>query len=141
MGRLPAAAYDRYIKSERWKLMRRSRIQMTNDAHPPLLEGFVRCNHCERFVWSGGIDVHHRTYERLGFERLSDLAVLCRGCHAIEHGKEPPYWWQEAKRQGLSYVSSSFAGRHRPESGVKAAGEIACECLEVHDIAAEAPHD
>jgi hypothetical protein len=31
------------------------------------------------------LDVHHRTYERLGQERDSDLTVLCRGCHELFH--------------------------------------------------------
>ena len=33
------------------------------------------------------INVHHRTYERIGRERLSDLIVLCRDCHARYHRK------------------------------------------------------
>lgn len=33
------------------------------------------------------LNVHHRTYERLGRERLADLVVLCRECHATFHGK------------------------------------------------------
>lgn len=32
------------------------------------------------------LDVHHKTYERLGFELPEDLEVLCRDCHEIEHG-------------------------------------------------------
>lgn len=32
-------------------------------------------------------NVHHRTYERLGKERLGDLTVLCRKCHGLFHGK------------------------------------------------------
>ena len=31
------------------------------------------------------LDVHHRTYERLGNERVSDLTVLCRSCHSLFH--------------------------------------------------------
>lgn len=33
------------------------------------------------------LDVHHLTYVRLGRELESDLIVLCRYCHANEHGK------------------------------------------------------
>jgi hypothetical protein len=29
--------------------------------------------------------VHHRTYERVGFERQSDLIVLCHDCHRDFH--------------------------------------------------------
>lgn len=31
------------------------------------------------------IDVHHRTYERLGHELLTDCIALCRECHALFH--------------------------------------------------------
>lgn len=31
------------------------------------------------------LEVHHRTYERLGRERLADLTVLCDPCHERYH--------------------------------------------------------
>lgn len=31
------------------------------------------------------VDVHHRTYERLGHESLNDCVVLCRQCHDLFH--------------------------------------------------------
>ena len=30
-------------------------------------------------------DVHHRTYERIGKERLDDLQALCGKCHKQQH--------------------------------------------------------
>ncbi len=45
-----------------------------------------RCQAC------GGaerLEVHHLTYERLGYERLTDLMVLCHACHAEAHGQIP----------------------------------------------------
>jgi 5-methylcytosine-specific restriction endonuclease McrA len=42
---------------------------------------------CARCGWTGKLDLHHRTYERLGRERLTDLEPLCRHCHDREHGK------------------------------------------------------
>jgi restriction endonuclease Mrr len=32
------------------------------------------------------LEVHHRTYERLGAELVSDLVVLCHPCHQLHHG-------------------------------------------------------
>jgi restriction endonuclease Mrr len=32
-----------------------------------------------------GLEVHHRTYERLGEEHEADLVVLCRRCHRLHH--------------------------------------------------------
>lgn len=31
------------------------------------------------------LHVHHRTYERLGEERLDDVEILCEACHDKEH--------------------------------------------------------
>jgi len=33
-----------------------------------------------------GLEVHHLSYRRLGNELLSDLIVLCVGCHKKQHG-------------------------------------------------------
>ena len=36
------------------------------------------------------LQVHHLTYVRLGREKMKDLRILCKGCHANEHeGKVP----------------------------------------------------
>ncbi|HEV8448677.1 MAG TPA: HNH endonuclease signature motif containing protein [Gemmatimonadaceae bacterium] len=32
------------------------------------------------------LEVHHRTYDRVGRERPSDLVVLCARCHRRHHG-------------------------------------------------------
>lgn len=40
------------------------------------------CYRCERCGKRGRLQVHHRTYVRLGHERVCDLEVLCRACHA-----------------------------------------------------------
>lgn len=31
------------------------------------------------------VQLHHKTYERVGEERLDDLAPLCAGCHRLVH--------------------------------------------------------
>jgi len=33
------------------------------------------------------LEVHHRTYQRLGQEKLTDLIVLCDACHEQFHEK------------------------------------------------------
>lgn len=35
------------------------------------------------------LQVHHLTYIRLGNEDLSDLQVLCLGCHRRRHPNKP----------------------------------------------------
>jgi hypothetical protein len=67
--------YRAYLESPEWRVRRqwkldeaRNRCEVCNSSEPP-------------------IDVHHRTYERLGRERQSDLVVLCRQCHDRFHDK------------------------------------------------------
>src|ERR1700722_1531258 len=33
----------------------------------------------------GPLELHHRTYKRLGCERLTDLLPVCRSCHELTH--------------------------------------------------------
>lgn len=65
-------SYKEYIRSDEWKEKRRQRLEFAK-------------NRCELCFRESALDVHHRTYERLGDERLSDLIVLCRTCHRHFH--------------------------------------------------------
>lgn len=67
--------YEKYLKSARWKRKARAarrragyRCQDCGQARPPL-------------------EVHHKTYARLGYERMSDLVALCGRCHDGRHGR------------------------------------------------------
>ena len=72
---LRAQAYADYLASDHWKIVRRQALQR------------VRYS-CERCSETKHLNVHHKTYERLGAEEPSDLEVLCRNCHRAEHGIE-----------------------------------------------------
>lgn len=67
-------AYERYLNSSAWKAKRLDALDAADH----------KCNGCGA---DDALQVHHLTYERLGFERLTDLMVLCEQCHALEHGK------------------------------------------------------
>ncbi len=44
---------------------------------------------CQKCEFPHELNVHHRTYERLGQEKIpDDLIVLCRSCHSREHWLE-----------------------------------------------------
>lgn len=63
--------YIIYLSSDAWKAKRHEALKRAN-------------YHCQRCpMWGQPLDVHHRTYERLGNERPEDLEVLCRPCHQI----------------------------------------------------------
>lgn len=65
--------YAEYRKGEHWQRMRERALERAE----------WRCQLCNSAT---SLDVHHRTYERLGAERVADLTVLCRGCHEQFHG-------------------------------------------------------
>lgn len=68
--------YQTYILSDQWK---RKRLLVLNQ----------RNHHCERCrLYTYDLHIHHKTYERLGCERWSDLEVLCEYCHSQHHGYE-----------------------------------------------------
>lgn len=66
--------YKAYLQGEHWKLMRRLRREVDNE----------QCAVCGS---SDKLNVHHKTYERIGAERLGDLITLCHQCHGKYHDK------------------------------------------------------
>jgi 5-methylcytosine-specific restriction endonuclease McrA len=62
--------YEQRIRSSQWKNMKRDLIRMRGD----------RCERCHLNVT---LELHHKTYDRLGHEHLSDLELLCPRCHSI----------------------------------------------------------
>ena len=61
--------YERHIRSSQWKKMRKDILRMRD-----------RCEGCGTRKF---LEVHHKTYERLGRESPSDLEVVCKTCHEI----------------------------------------------------------
>lgn len=67
--------YWRYMASPEW--------------HATKLLALDRAKHkCDICGAKERLHVHHRTYRRLGREELSDLQVLCQGCHENHHEGE-----------------------------------------------------
>ena len=66
--------YLKYLASKDWKIKRAVAL---------ISAGYE----CERCKTDNHLEVHHITYDRLGFERPDDLRVLCAACHADEHGR------------------------------------------------------
>jgi hypothetical protein len=46
----------------------------------------VRGKRCKRCGVTKFLHVHHKTYANLGNEEPEDLEILCKDCHAEEHG-------------------------------------------------------
>lgn len=64
--------YLHYLNSAEWRKTRNAALQ----------RGGWRCDRCGR---KRDLNVHHRSYERLGAEWPDDLEVLCADCHEGEH--------------------------------------------------------
>jgi 5-methylcytosine-specific restriction endonuclease McrA len=60
--------YLRHIRSSRWRNMRRDMARLRNH----------RCERCGR---GPPLHLHHKNYDRLGRELISDLEILCCECH------------------------------------------------------------
>jgi 5-methylcytosine-specific restriction endonuclease McrA len=66
--------YEKYLRSAKWRNISAAMKKYVN----------FTCQSCKVKFHPGELDVHHRTYDRLGNERPSDLQVLCRSnCHPI----------------------------------------------------------
>lgn len=69
---LRAMAYVDYLKTPEWIRRRFAHLQAVE----------YRCQVCNS---PDELTVHHRTYERLGCEKFTDLLVLCWPCHKLFH--------------------------------------------------------
>jgi 5-methylcytosine-specific restriction endonuclease McrA len=67
------AVYREHLAGEDWQAIRADAL--TRAGH--------RCEECGA-PW--GLQVHHKTYERLGSEAPEDMICLCRDCHRKLHG-------------------------------------------------------
>lgn len=82
---MPTVDYMTYLLSPEWQEKRGAALE--RDQH--------RCRLCNR---RGPLEVHHRTYDRIGQERIEDLTTLCRTCHWavtqwLGQGQRPARRW------------------------------------------------
>lgn len=86
--------YNQVIASPRWKKLRARLIEKADRT----------CCRCkwkkESWDKTRTLDVHHKTYERLGYEWDSDLEVVCSRCHAVADIERSVRAREEAQRRG-----------------------------------------
>jgi len=75
--------YETYIKSDKWKLIRKQVLDFWG-------------NRCILCYSDYNVHVHHRSYDRLGNEIMTDIIPLCAECHERHHWvidelREDPY--------------------------------------------------
>lgn len=64
--------YSDYLESKHWLARRKQKLQSSKYT-------------CERCGSKRRLEVHHKHYRTLWQEKNSDLEVLCRNCHALQH--------------------------------------------------------
>lgn len=72
IAELQAMPYSEYLQTPEWA---KKRIKALRFAQ-------FRCQLCNS---KENLNVHHRTYERIGCELLGDLITLCQECHVVFH--------------------------------------------------------
>lgn len=69
--------YGEYMRSDEWNKVRQACLERDGRA----------CMICSA---THNLCAHHRNYDRLGYERLSDLTTLCWSCHRHAHDRLGP---------------------------------------------------
>lgn len=77
-------SYTEYLRSEHWRALRR-RFFAKSWRVASMRERFgtTCCEFCG--CTDRPVELHHRTYKRLGREKLTDLVLLCGDCHSTVH--------------------------------------------------------
>jgi len=76
-------SYSDYLKSEHWQSFRK---RFYRDSKIVIKQwkkyGYLVCDICQE---EGRLNLHHKTYKRLGKERLGDVFMICNDCHKKIH--------------------------------------------------------
>jgi 5-methylcytosine-specific restriction endonuclease McrA len=83
---LRAMTYKKYLRTPEWRRTRAAALLRAGNACS------LDVTHTDE------LEVHHRTYDRLGAELPSDLVVLCRSCHRLHHQE----YGRPRKQAGMS---------------------------------------
>ena len=73
-----------YRVSSAWKKNRKRRLNYDSGKCQGMS---VKNGKLTRCLSKIDIEVHHKSYERLGYEFMEDMIVLCRSCHRVEHNR------------------------------------------------------
>lgn len=97
--------YAAYLQSEHWKLFRISILAK---------RGAI-CENCRNHRQ---VELHHLSYQRLGWELDSDIRVLCKPCHRDQHIQ---FQVRPSIRKAHSWASAQKDG---PQRATPAATEV-----------------
>lgn len=115
----PLSHYQAYLNSPDWRRVRNRALKNAGWR-------------CERCVSKRDLQVHHKTYERLGREWDTDLEVLCANCHEDEHLEQLE---QSPDRIYLKLASEAL--NHRAYASI---GDLS-EDVKLRCVALKIPYD
>jgi len=115
------AAKAAHMKSAKWKKLRKAKLDQARG----------QCEKCGS--WIGRKDVHHKTYDRLGNERLGDLIVLCTHCHEIEDERRAV----AAKQRAANALENAIWDSGLSTFATKKYGEDWSGTYDYYDVAEE----
>lgn len=75
LAQLARGNYPAYLKTAHWRAVREAALERAEN----------RCALCN---CPGPLEVHHRSYERVGAERPADVIALCAECHGRHHNEQ-----------------------------------------------------
>lgn len=85
--KLGLKTYEEYLQTLHWQGFRTRVLDQQAEKNE-----YNFCERCgertEKVTRMTALHVHHRTYERLGEERIEDVEIVCRKCHEKEHGHD-----------------------------------------------------
>ena len=90
--------YQEYLRTAHWQRQRTYALERAGQL-------------CELCAQDHELEVHHRTYARVGFERPDDLVVLCRSCHRDHHRALILRAIRTSERPPLKTMVDDFAKR------------------------------
>lgn len=82
LSRLGYDSYHDYLQSSHWLEKRKYFFEHSQRIIAMRRNGGVCCEFCKLKT---KVNLHHKTYERLGNERTTDLIILCDDCHNTIH--------------------------------------------------------
>lgn len=97
LAELRTMPYQQYLRTPEWRQTKAAAL--------------LRAGNCCSLdaEHTDGLEVHHNTYERLGAELTTDLAVLCHACHRLHH-KE----YGRPRRESAAASLPPWSGANNP---------------------------
>ena len=104
-------SYHKYLQSNHWKKKRQD-----------FLESKLYKNGCEICNSTKKINIHHKTYKRIGNEKLNDLTALCEECHLKLHEElkeNPENLWKTYKRMRKQFQRKNKKNKKNIKEKIK----------------------